>query len=110
MKMLSLTQTMLSPMFTYTYKQYFKGGLSPPFFVLLLWGCHQTTHTHTTAQAERSKMLNLNDRERKEKVIEQFFNKRFQKLPEIQDWSDKELDEWLSYVHLMLQGGKDETS
>ena len=55
-------------------------------------------------------MLNLNDRERKEKVIENFFNKRFQKLPEIRDWSDKELDEWLSYVHLMIQGGKDETS
>ena len=55
-------------------------------------------------------MLNLNDRERKEKIVEHFFNKRFQRLPEIQDWSDKELDEWLSYVHLMLQGGKDETS
>lgn len=54
-------------------------------------------------------MLNLTDRERKEKVVEHFFNRRFHKLPEIQDWSDKELDEWLSYIHLMLQGEQNET-
>lgn len=103
----------LSPMITTTYKQYLKGGLSPPFFVAFFmrqWGLSSDTHTHTTAQAERRKMLNLNQREKKEKVIEHYFNRRFHKLPDIQDWSDKELDEWISYIHLMVQGEQNENS
>lgn len=55
-------------------------------------------------------MLNLNQREKKEKVIEHYFNRRFHKLPDIQDWSDKELDEWISYIHLMVQGEQNENS
>jgi hypothetical protein len=98
----------------YNYLQaILQGGVIPPLFLLLFLcdngGCHQTD-THTTAQAERRKMLNLNQREKKEKVIEHYFNRRFHKLPNIQDWSDKELDEWISYIHLMVQGEQNEKS
>lgn len=100
----------LSPMITTTYKQYFKGGLSPPFFCCFFYAIIGAVirHAHTQAQAERRKMLNLNQREKKEKVIEHYFNRRFHKLPDIQDWSDKELDEWISYIHLMIQGEQNE--